>query len=279
MNQEILVTIAIPVYNAEEYLRDAIQSVLNQTYRNFELLLMNDGSNDTSLNIIKSFNDPRIKIIDDTVNRGLIYRLNQSIELSQGEYYARMDADDIMCVSRIEEELKFLIEHPEVDVVGASIMTIDSNNNIIGNGFMEGRVSGFIHPTVMGKTSWFRNNQYCDWAHRAEDYELWNRTYSKSIFYAIGKPLLFYREFGVVHPEKFVATELMAAKITKNYREYGRSFSWFVKNYFKFNLMAFLYKFSPKVGLLDFVVKNRKRTPIPDEYCLTEKDLLKSLSQ
>ena len=276
-----LVTIAIPIYNAKKYVRYAIQSCINQTYKNWELLLMCDGSTDNSSSIAKEMAlcDNRIKVVDDGTNKGLIYRLNQSIQLANGNYYARMDADDIMCVTRVEEELKYLIEHPDVDVVGASIMTIDSDNNIIGNGLMEGRVSGFIHPTVMGKINWFRNNKYCEWAHRAEDFELWNRTYKKSTFYAIGKPLLFYREFGVIQPEKFVATELMAARITKNYKEYGRSFSWFIKNYLKFNVMAFLYKFASKVGLLDFVVKNRKRTPIPVEYCLTEKDLLKSISQ
>ncbi len=276
-----LVTIAIPIYNAEQYIRYAIQSCINQTYKNWELLLMCDGSTDnsTSIAIEMASYDQRITVIDDGTNRGLIYRLNQSIRLAKGEYYTRMDADDIMCVTRVEEELKYLIEHPDVDVVGASIMTIDGDNNIIGHGFMEGRVSGFIHPTVMGKIAWFRNNKYCDWAHRAEDFELWNRTFSKSTFYAIGKPLLFYREFGVKQPEKFVATELMAAKITKNYKEYGRTFSWFIKNYFKFILMAFLYKYAPKMGLLDFVVKKRKRTPIPEDYCLTERDLLKSISQ
>ena len=276
-----LVTIAIPIYNAEKYIRYAIQSCINQTYKNWELLLMCDGSNDRSTSIAKEMAlcDHRLKVVDDGTNKGLIYRLNQSIQLAKGDYYARMDADDIMCITRIEEELKYLIEHPDVDVVGTSIMSIDSDNNIIGSGYMEGHVSGFVHPTVMGKISWFRSNKYCDWAHRAEDFELWNRTYSQSTFYAIGKPLLFYREFGVIQPEKFVATELMAAQITKNYKEYGRSFSWFIKNNLKFKFMAFLYKFAPKVGLLDFVVKKRKRTPLPVEDCLTEGDLLKSISQ
>ena len=281
MNEIPLVTISIPIYNAERYLRFAIQSCINQTYKNWELLLMCDGSTDSSTSIAKEMAscDNRIKVVDDGTNKGLIYRLNQSIQLAKGDYYARMDADDIMCITRIEEELKYLIEHPDVDVIGSSIMTIDSDNNIIGNGYMEGVVSGFVHPTVMGKISWFRNNRYTDWAHRAEDFELWNRTYSQSSFYAIGKPLLFYREFGVTQPEKFVATELMAAKVSRNYKEYGRSFSWFVKNNIKFTFMAFVYKFAPKVGLLDYVVKIRKRTPVPVEYCLTEEDLLKSISQ
>ena len=180
-----LVTIAIPIYNADKYIRDAIQSCINQTYQNWELLLMCDGSTDNSTVIAKEIanGDSRIKIIDDGQNRGLIARLNQSVEMCETKYYARMDADDIMCINRIEEQVKFMEEHAEVDVCGSSIMTIDNNNNIIGSSFNEGRVNSFIHPTVFGRTEWFRENPYANWALRAEDFELWIRTSGKSNFY------------------------------------------------------------------------------------------------
>ena len=200
-----LVTIAIPIFNADKYIRDAIQSCINQTYQNWELLLMCDGSTDNSTVIAKEIanGDSRIKIIDDGQNRGLIARLNQSIEMCETKYYARMDADDIMCINRIEEQVKFMEEHAEVDVCGSSIMTIDNNNNIIGSSFNEGRVNSFIHPTVFGRTEWFRENPYANWALRAEDFELWIRTSGKSNFYALPQPLLFYREFGVPTFKKY----------------------------------------------------------------------------
>ena len=131
----MLVTIAIPVYNGESYLRDAIQSVVNQTFQDWELYLINDGSTDNSLAIMQEYalNDIRIKVIDDGQNKGLVTRLNQSIETAIGKYYARMDADDIMYVTRIEEQVRFLESHPDVDVLGTSIMIIDNENNIVGS--------------------------------------------------------------------------------------------------------------------------------------------------
>ena len=88
-----LVTIAIPIYNAEKFLQYAVQSVLNQTYTNWELLLMEDGSTDSTLPICCEYvkRDKRISLIRDGINRGLIYRLNESIQLAKGKYYARMD--------------------------------------------------------------------------------------------------------------------------------------------------------------------------------------------
>lgn len=106
---EVLVTITIPIYNAMSYLKDSIQSVINQTYKDWILYLINDGSSDDSLAVMREFaeKDSRIKIIDDGLNRGLIERLNGSIAMCETKYYARMDADDIMYVTRIEEQVNF----------------------------------------------------------------------------------------------------------------------------------------------------------------------------
>ena len=106
----MFVTIAIPVYNGESYLRDAIQSVVNQTFQDWELYLVNDGSTDGSLAIMQEYalRDIRIKVIDDGQNKGLVTRLNQSIEIAVGKYYARMDADDINDFNRFEKEVEYL---------------------------------------------------------------------------------------------------------------------------------------------------------------------------
>ena len=133
-DRNTLVSIVIPVYNGEVYLRDAIQSVVNQTFQNWKLYLINDGSTDGSLVIMEEYalRDARIKVIDDGQNKGLVTRLNQSVEIAVGKYYARMDADDIMYITRIEEQVTFLESHPDVDVLGTSIMIIDNNNDIVG---------------------------------------------------------------------------------------------------------------------------------------------------
>lgn len=275
------VTIAIPIYNAESYLSFAIQSVVNQTYKNWELLLMEDGSTDSSVEIARQYaeKDERIRVVEDGVNRGLIYRLNESIKMANGKYYARMDADDIMTVDRIEKELLYLQEHPEVDVVGSSIMTIDNKSNIIGSGYNFGKVASFIHPTVMGKTEWFRANPYAEWALRAEDKELWLRTCSKSCFHAIGEPLLFYREFGVPTFKKYYLTQKTIVKIAGRYKEYGKSFFWFTKlatlSYAKIIINAIM----ALIGNMNLLVAMRRRVRVPNELLLTDIDLNKAVKK
>lgn len=275
-----LVTIAIPIYNAEKYLRDAIQSCINQTYTNWVLLLMCDGSTDQSTTIAKEYadRDPRIKLIDDGQNRGLIARLNQSVEMCKTKYYARMDADDIMCVNRLEEQVTFMEKHTDVDVCGSSIMTIDNNNKIIGSGFNTGKVSGFIHPTVMGRTQWFKANHYADWALRAEDFELWTRTSEKSSFYAIEKPLLFYREFGVPTFKKYYLSQRTILQVARRYKKYDKSFFWFAKlsvfTYAKILINAFM----ALIRQMDVLVAMRRRVKVPEELMLTKIDLDKAIT-
>ena len=274
-----LVTIAIPIYNAEPYLCDAIQSVINQTYKDWLLYLINDGSTDNSLSIMKEYakRDCRIKIINDGQNKGLIARLNQSISLSETKYYARMDADDIMYIYRIEEQIKFLEEHHDIDICGTSIMTIDNDNNIIGSGYYDGNVSSFVHPSVIGKTIWFKNNPYAEWPVRAEDFELWLRTANKSKFYAIGKPLLFYREFGIPTFSKYYATQQTMLKIFINYRMYGQSLLWCSKNIVKTVTKIIVSAFLGLIGRDNLLVYFRRRHSIPKELCLNSDDLLSSI--
>lgn len=277
--RDVKVTIAIPIYNAKDYLSFAIQSCINQSYKEWELLLMEDGSTDGSDVIAKSYaaKDSRIRFISDGQNLGLIFRLNQSIRLAKGKYYARMDADDIMAVQRIEEEVTFLESHPDFDVVGSSIMTIDNNNRIIGSGCSENPVSGFIHPTVLGHTCWFLNNPYQDWALRAEDFELWTRTRERSRFYALGKPLLFYREFGVPTMNKYCLTQRTLLRIFFQYKRYHKSLLWCLKNVFVTLCKVIVYSFFALFGRLDFVVSKRRRKPLSKDLWLTEHDLNNSI--
>lgn len=272
---KLLVTVAIPFYNSERYLAYAIQSVINQTYRDWELLLMSDGSSDKSTAIAVEYakKDSRIKLIDDGTNKGLIYRLNQSIAMAKGQYYARMDADDIMAVFRIAEQVAFLDTHPKIDVCGASIMTIDNENRIVGSGFNEGKAKGFIHPTVMGRTSWFKANPYADWALRAEDFELWSRTAANSQFYAIGKPLLFYREFGVPTFQKYYLSQCTLLKIFCRYKHYSKPFSWFISNTIKTYCKIVVYAIFATLGRLDYLISRRKRQPLLKKLWLTDTDL------
>ncbi len=208
-----LVTIAIPIYNAECYLGNAIQSTLNQTYTNFELILIDDGSTDHSLEIARSFNDDRIIIISDGENKGLATRLNETVALAKGKYYARMDADDIMTTDRIEIQINYLRQHPEVDLVGSNVFLIDTSNSIYGYLEMKESPSSvsdienhkcFIHPTVFGLTNWFRENPYNPKKRRTEDGDLWRRTILTSNFKTLSQSVLFYRQLGLFSKKKYI---------------------------------------------------------------------------
>lgn len=205
-----MITIAIPFYNSEKYLELAIQSVINQSFQDWKLLLINDGSTDSSLEIALKFkNDTRVTIISDGENRNLVYRLNQITNLADTKYLARMDADDIMHPEKIEKQLKVLESHPEIDVLGTNAYSIDENNLVQGLRFKYNKeiklktVNGFIHPTIIAKTDWFKNNQYDHKAERIEDTELWLRSFGKYNFQILTEPLFFYREIGENYYKKY----------------------------------------------------------------------------
>jgi glycosyltransferase involved in cell wall biosynthesis len=127
---EIELSVVMSVYNTELYLKEAIRSILNQTYKKFEFIIVNDGSTDNSLEIIKSFNDNRI-IVFNQENQGLSKALNRGISISNGKYIARMDADDISLPNRFELQLDFLNTHKEYVLIGSNIYYVDINGEIL----------------------------------------------------------------------------------------------------------------------------------------------------
>ncbi len=128
------VTVLMSVYNGERFLREAIDSILNQTYKNLEFLIINDGSTDRSREIILSYGDPRIRLIDNEKNIGLTRSLNKGLGLARGEYIARMDADDISLPNRLETQFEYMEAHPNIGLVGSCCITIDEDHNPIGEG-------------------------------------------------------------------------------------------------------------------------------------------------
>ena len=122
-----LVSVILPVYNAEKYIKVCLTSILNQKYQNLEIIIINDGSTDSSLDIIDSFYDNRIRIYNNDKNQGLVYSLNRGLELASGEYIARMDADDIMLPDRILSQLNFLTQHEDIDICGCSCELFKDN--------------------------------------------------------------------------------------------------------------------------------------------------------
>lgn len=203
LDNSVLVTVAIPAFNSESTLPLAIRSVFAQTYRNWELIILDDGSTDRTLETIQQVSDPRVRVISDGQNRGLAYRLNQATEESSGSLLFRMDADDIMHPRRIEKQVEFLKSNPDIDIVGTAAAIIDASNQITGvrgygplprtplEIFRKGLL---IHPSIAGRRAWFQNNPYDETYRRAEDYELWCRTAGTLRAAKIEEPLLFYRD-------------------------------------------------------------------------------------
>ena len=121
------VAVLMSVYNGEKYLREAINSILSQTFNDFEFLIINDGSTDGTADILKSYTDSRIKIINNEKNIGLTKSLNKGLKIAKGEYIARQDADDISMPERLKEEVAFLEIHKDYAVVGTFVKILNEN--------------------------------------------------------------------------------------------------------------------------------------------------------
>jgi glycosyltransferase involved in cell wall biosynthesis len=175
------VSVIMPVYNAAPYLREAIDSIVAQTFQSWELILLNDGSTDDSLQIAQSYTDSRFKILDSEKNHGLIYQLNRGMEAAQGRYIARLDADDIALPGRLQRQFDYLEQHPETGLLGGFARVIGTDEIMQHSTNREEIViellyrNAFIHSTVM-----FRKSVYMsvsggfkeDYKH-AEDYHMW----------------------------------------------------------------------------------------------------------
>ena len=125
------ITVLMSVYNCERYLSEAIESILNQSFSDFEFLIINDGSTDNSRNIILSYADPRIRFFENEKNIGLTHSLNKGLRLATGQYIARMDADDVSMPKRLEKELTFLNQHHSVGLVGTYFNMINENGKVL----------------------------------------------------------------------------------------------------------------------------------------------------
>jgi glycosyltransferase involved in cell wall biosynthesis len=204
MQKQPLITVGMPIYNAGAYLRDAVQSILDQTYVNWQLLIIDDGSTDNALETIADIRDDRIRIFRDGQNKGLAARLNEAIDMAEGEFFARMDQDDVSLPERFERQVQELLTYPELDLVSVRAETISESGKVVGMLPFEAtheRICaypwrGFYmpHPTWMGRTAWFRKYYYkVPQSYYADDFELLLRAYRTSCFASIPKVLFRYR--------------------------------------------------------------------------------------
>jgi glycosyltransferase involved in cell wall biosynthesis len=205
----------MPVLNCEKTVSLSIQSILNQTFNDWELIVIDDGSRDRTLEATKTFHDPRIRIVDGRQNLGLPSRLNEAVQQSRGRYFARMDGDDIAYPERFSKQVGFLDQHPAIDLLGTSMSVFDDEASLVGlrpapvshAAICAHPWSGFpmAHPTWMGRLDWFRANPYRRDAVRMEDKELLFRTYKRSRFACLDEVLLAYHEGSISFNKNLLA--------------------------------------------------------------------------
>lgn len=195
------ITVLMPVYNCELYIKEAVDSILNQTFIDFEFLIIDDASTDETLAIIKSFCDPRIQLIEKPLNTGYTNSLNQGLKLAKGEYIARMDGDDISVPERFEKQVSFLDANPDIVLCGTLYKVIGMDKicqyPLTHEEIKVKLISGcyIAHPTVMIRKSIFnlKGLEYDSLMEPAEDYDLWSRIVFLGKVANIGEVLLEYR--------------------------------------------------------------------------------------
>ena len=201
------ISIAMPFYNAGPTLYAAIRSILLQSYADWELLLCDDGSRDNSASIVRSFDDPRLVLWGGGERRQLGARLNECIDRARGEYLARMDADDIAYPWRLERQLQFLQQHPEIDLTGGWAVLFSGCGAPMGKRadprehreISRRPLHSFklMHPTFMARTEWFRRFRYRADATRCEDQDLLFRACGESRYANLPEIVLGYRQGGM----------------------------------------------------------------------------------
>lgn len=199
-----MVSVIMGVYNCEKTLETAIDSVINQTYQDFEFIICDDGSTDKSYEIIEKYSkkhpDKIISLRNDG-NRGLNYTLNHCLKYAKGKYIARMDGDDECLMKRFETQIDFLESHPKISILGTSIQLFDDYGMWGENHFVEHPTSAdvmqrppFCHPTCMVRREAFEAvDGYSEGKRliRVEDYHLWVKMYSKG-FIGVNLPEILY---------------------------------------------------------------------------------------
>ncbi len=218
--QQPLVSVLMPVHNAANYLNEAIKSILHQTYTNFEFIIVNDGSTDSSEQIIKSIKDERIKYHFLKEQQGIVAALNFGLGLAQGDFIARMDADDISLKHRLEKQVAMMLNNPEIGILGTQYIGINGrsralpilHDDIVWHTL---NASSFVHPSVMFRGDFVRKYKitYTSTFQFAEDLAMWVECFSKTRLANLNEPLIKYRYHNGTHKKNLETVALLNTEI------------------------------------------------------------------
>ena len=210
-----LVSVLMPVYNAAPYVEQAIRSILEQTFTDFEFLIINDGSKDASQKVINSIRDERIIFVNHTQNKGLVSTLNEGLKLARGKYIARMDNDDISHPERFAKQVSFMELHPKVGLSGTAYSAFGDRPMVVNVPISDADIRDFMrlnspmgHPTVMMRKSVIETYGlfYRQDATPAEDYRMWYDFSKVTQIQNLPEVLLEYR----VHPQQMSSSMNLA---------------------------------------------------------------------
>lgn len=251
------VSIILPAFNCEKYIDKAIHSVLQQTFTDFEFIIINDGSTDKTEMIVLNYADPRIVYLKNPENKGLIYTLNRAVALAHGKYIARMDADDICMPERIAKQKEFLDQNTNIAVLATTINFINDTGEKTGVWELDRQTTTpeqikrkiifencIAHPTVMMRAELVKELKYSKKQKNVEDYDLWLRVLNRG--YRIAKleePLLLYRK----HDNSITGTHLK--KINPFFKHLRMKWKMIWLDFFSGHISLFLLRVGGSVWI------------------------------
>lgn len=272
------VTVGLPFLNAERTLADAVRSVLAQTFTDWQLLLLDDGSTDGSLAVARAISDPRVTVRSDGAHRGLATRLNELAARAEAPLLARMDADDLMHPERLARQVAYLDAHPDTDALGTGTYTMDQDGALHGwrcSHPLPATVAEvlrrelFAHPTVMFRTGFARANPYDPAYPRAEDLALWCRIRPHARLAVLPEPLHFYREPLRANLAAYAATARSRRRLLVDLGPALppalRAWLWL-----RAGLTVAAYRAAAACGARGWLVRGRNRALAPEERALAE---------
>jgi glycosyltransferase involved in cell wall biosynthesis len=246
----------------------SIRSLIRQTYPDWELVLIDDGSRDDGAARAAKFGDPRIRIVSHSESRGLACRLNEAVALSRGKFIARMDADDICYPERLAAQTALLLSDSRLDLVAAKALVFRGQGEPLGlyptpvthADIAADPLAGFKfpHPTWCGKAEWFRKNRYDERMMRAQDQELLLRAAATSTFSAVDKILLGYRQESLSLPNSMKGRLLFAGATWRDARHsghYAQAAKHSLLNLLKFGAEAVAIALG--AGMEEFLIRRR----------------------
>lgn len=232
MNNPPILSLLMPVFNSELFVAEAIESILNQTFKDFEFLILDDASTDKSYEIIRNYEkrDSRIKVYNNDKNLGVVESRNKLINLSKGKYIAWLDSDDIAIENRLEKQINFLENHPEIGMVGSNASIIDENNNKIGKWVFETepqklKIELFFHSPFLSSSVVVRkynllSDKYNPKYTVTEDFDFYSRISEKSEVANLSEFLVKYRiNSNGLTRNNFEKMEFLSVQVIKEHTE------------------------------------------------------------